>query len=137
VSDTQIDAAWDAMLLDIPGEKLALLNTLKKRYRTFLLSNTNEIHIANFSAYLYRTYGAPDFSPYFEKWYYSARIGMRKPDAEIFEFVLRENNLAAEETLFVDDSEQHIRTAMKLGIQAVLMDQNSSLHVALTKSGII
>ena len=132
VSDARIDAAWDAMLLDIPKEKLELLSTLKKKYRTFLLSNTNEIHIANFSAYLARTYGTRDFTPYFEKWYYSCRMGMRKPDAAIFEFVLRENNLRAEETLFIDDSEQHIRSARALGIHAVFMDQNSSLHQVLT-----
>jgi putative hydrolase of the HAD superfamily len=131
VSDAQIDAAWDAMLLDIPQEKLQLLSALKKKYRTFLLSNTNEIHITSFSAYLQRTYGTPDFTPYFDQWYYSCRIGMRKPDAEIFEFVLRENDLRAAETLFIDDSEQHIRSAKQLGIHTLFFDQNASLEDAL------
>lgn len=136
VSDREIDAAWNAMLLDIPAEKLLLLLTLKKNYRTFLLSNTNEIHVRSFSAYLEREHHARDFTPYFEKWYMSCNMRMRKPDAEIFEFVLRENNLKAEETLFIDDSVQHIRGAEKLGLRTILMDQNSSLDETLREAGI-
>lgn len=124
------------MLLDIPEEKLTLLAELKKKYRTFLLSNTNVIHVRSISAYLQQQYGIPDFSPYFEKCYFSCDIGMRKPDAEIFLHVLNENKLVAEETLFIDDSEQHIRSARALGIQAVLMDQNASLHDVLSGAGI-
>lgn len=136
ITDAEIDAAWDAMLLDIPKEKLELLRLLQKKYRTFLLSNTNEIHIANFSAYLERSYGTPDFTPYFEKWYYSCRIGLRKPDAAAFRFVLQENNLRAEETLFIDDSEQHIRGARQLGMQTLFFDQNASLSDELRTAGI-
>lgn len=136
VSDPEIDAAWDAMLLDVPKEKLDLLTQLGKKYRLFLLSNTNVIHVKNFSAALQRVYGTPDFSPYFEKWYYSCNIGMRKPDAEIFEFVLNDNNLKAEETLFIDDSIQHIRGAGKLGIQTLFLDKNSKFDEALNKIGV-
>lgn len=123
VSDAEIDAAWDAMLLDIPGDKLELLTNLKSKYRTFLLSNTNVIHVKNFSAELLRVHGSPDFTPYFEKCYYSCEIGMRKPDAEIFMHVLTENKLKAEETLFIDDSIQHVKGALACNIKAVqLMD---------------
>lgn len=137
VSDAQIDAAWNAMLLDIPQEKLALLAEMKKKYRTFLLSNTNVLHVQSIFAYLQRTYNVSDLSPYFEKCYYSCSIGMRKPDAEIFRFVLRENNLRPEETLFIDDSEQHIRSANSLGINAVLMDQNASLEEVLRSVAVL
>jgi putative hydrolase of the HAD superfamily len=136
VTDEQIDAAWNAMLLDIPREKLELLAELKKKYRTFLLSNTNEIHLHSIFSYLQQTYSTPDLSQYFETCYYSCRMGMRKPDAEIFERVLRENNLSPAQTLFIDDSEQHIRTAEHLGIHAVLMDQNTPLHDVLRKAGV-
>jgi putative hydrolase of the HAD superfamily len=133
-SDKEIDAAWDAMLLDIPEIKLVLLKQLKSKYRTFLLSNTNEIHISNFSDALHRRYGTSDFTPYFEECYYSCRLGMRKPDAEIFEFVLEKNGLIAEETLFVDDSVQHIAGAAQLGINTILFEQNTSLAEALLHS---
>lgn len=44
LTDEQIDAAWIAMLDDVPDYKLDLLLDLRKRYNTMLLSNTNEIH---------------------------------------------------------------------------------------------
>jgi|ERR1041385_7891179 putative hydrolase of the HAD superfamily len=128
VNDAQIDHAWNAMLLDLPEERLGLLKKLGKKYRLFLLSNTNEVHVTAFSAYLKKTFGFEDFSDYFERWYYSCRIGIRKPDAEIFDFVLRENKLEAEETLFIDDSPQHIEGAMKCGITALLLEKGKTIN---------
>lgn len=123
-SDEAIDKAWNAMLLDLPVERLQLLEQLRGKYRLFLLSNTNEIHVTAFSAYLQRTFGFSDFSGYFERWYYSCRIGKRKPDAEAFLHVLEENGLIAEETIFIDDSPQHVEGARKLGIHAELLRVN-------------
>lgn len=122
VDDTAIDAAWNAMLLDLPKERLDKLTFFKKTHRTFLLSNTNEIHIDTFNVYLQKTFQIPDLSGYFEKLYLSYKVGMRKPDAEIFELVLSENNLNPSETLFIDDSIQHIESANKLGIQTYWLD---------------
>jgi putative hydrolase of the HAD superfamily len=136
-SNDEIDAAWDAMLLDVPKEKLDLLNSLKKTYRTYLLSNTNTIHVKNFSAALKKIYRVSDFSGYFEKCYYSCDIGMRKPDSEIFEFVLNENGLRAEETLFIDDSIQHIEGATRCGLQTIHHQQSESLESALRMRGLI
>jgi HAD superfamily hydrolase (TIGR01509 family) len=121
VSEKDIDNAWNAMLLDLPKERLELLEALGKKYRLFLLSNTNEIHVTAFSSYLNKTFGFNDFSSYFERWYYSCRIGKRKPDAEIFQFVLNENGLNPEETLFIDDSPQHVEGAKKVGIKSYLL----------------
>lgn len=118
IDDATIDMAWNAMLLDLPPERLRLLQILKNTNRTFLLSNTNEIHIETFNAYLQKTFGIIDLSGYFEKMYLSYKLGMRKPDAEIFELVLSKNNLNPNETLFIDDSIQHIEGAKKMGIQA-------------------
>ncbi len=123
-SDEAIDKAWNAMLLDLPVERLQLLEQLRGKYRLFLLSNTNEIHVTAFSGYLQRTFGFSDFSNYFERWYYSCRIGKRKPDAEAFFHVLEENGLNAEETIFIDDSPQHVEGALKLGIHAKLLRVN-------------
>lgn len=135
VSDEQIDAAWDAMLLDVPKDRLVLLEQLKQHYRTFLLSNTNVIHVKNFSAALLRNYGSPDFSPYFEKCYYSCDIGLRKPDAEIFLHVLNENGLQANETVFIDDSVQHVEGAKRVGISAYLL-KDISVDELLKQIGI-
>jgi len=40
----KIIAAWNALLLDFPPERIELLRKIKSDYRTFLLSNTNSLH---------------------------------------------------------------------------------------------
>lgn len=122
IDDNTIDKAWNAMLLDLPPERLHLLQQLKTGHRTFLLSNTNDIHIQYINKYLQETFGIAELSGYFEKVYLSYEVGMRKPDAEIFELVLSENNLDPNETLFIDDSIQHIEGAKKLGIHTYWLD---------------
>ena len=117
-TDHAIDKAWNSMLLDLPAERLDLLGRLKDTHRTFLLSNTNEIHIIAFHEYLEKNFKTSDLSAYFEKMYLSYQVGMRKPDIEIFEFIIKENNLNPMETLFIDDSIQHVESAKKLGIEA-------------------
>lgn len=112
--------AWNALIdSKIPEESINLLKRLKGEYRIFLLSNTNELHI---KAIKERTgiFSYSNFIKQFEKVYYSFEINKRKPDAEIFEFVLEENELQAEECFYIDDSKQHIATAEKMGIQTWL-----------------
>ena len=127
VTDTQIDEAWNAMLLDLPAERVELLDKLKKKYRLFLLSNTNEIHFTSFNAYMKNKFKRDIFGDVFENAYVSHNVKMRKPDAEIFEFVLRENNLKNSETLFIDDSIQHIEGANKLGINTIFLKKGETI----------
>ena len=118
LSDKQIDDAWNAMLLDFPTKRLEVLKSVKNHYKTFLLSNTNAIHIEEYNKILQQTFGVGNLSVFFDKEYYSHIINMRKPDAETFEIILKENNLNASETLFIDDTQQHVEGAKKLGILA-------------------
>jgi putative hydrolase of the HAD superfamily len=53
--------------------------------------------------------------------YYSCEIGLRKPNADIYEFVLKENDLEAAKTLFIDDSVQNIDAAKDVGLQTILL----------------
>ncbi|MES2591246.1 MAG: HAD family phosphatase [Bacteroidota bacterium] len=122
IDDSTIDKAWNTMLLDFPPKRLRLLEQVKKTNRTFLLSNTNDIHMQHINAYLQKDFGIADLSAHFEKVYLSYQVGMRKPDAEIFELVLSENKLDPNETLFIDDSIQHIEGAKKLGIHTYWLD---------------
>ena len=112
----QIDAAWNAMLLDHPKERLELLQVLKPQFRTFMLSNTNAIHYDAFLNILWNEHKVNGLDAYFEKVYYSHCIHKRKPNVETFEWVLKENNLNPAETLFIDDSPQHIEGAQKAGL---------------------
>jgi putative hydrolase of the HAD superfamily len=122
--DLDIIHAWNAMLLDIPEERLELLVNAKQNYNTYLLSNTNEPHIAIIEHDLYREHGVKNFEDYFDKIYYSCRVGLRKPDKEIFELLLNENELNPAETVFIDDSIQHVQGAGACGINAYLLQQN-------------
>jgi FMN phosphatase YigB (HAD superfamily) len=116
-TNQQIIDAWNAMLLDFPQERAELILKLKSRYRTFLLSNTNELHIKYFFDCIREKYGYEGMKTFFEKEYYSHIIGMRKPNKEIFGFVLRENGLIASETLFIDDTLQHVEGARMAGLR--------------------
>jgi FMN phosphatase YigB (HAD superfamily) len=121
LTDQQIDTAWNAIFVGIPAGNHELLLNLKGKYRTFLLSNINAIHEAYVNQHLKSEYGIESNDQFFEKVYYSHHVGKRKPEPEIFEQVLQENNLNPAETLFIDDSPQHLETAKQLGIQTFLM----------------
>jgi glucose-1-phosphatase len=113
---SDIDKSWNAMLLDLPAPRIDLLNKLKKKYRLFLLSNTNEIHVKCFRKIIESSYGENIFDTIFENQYYSSDIGLRKPNPECFQYVLEKNGIEPSETLFIDDSIQHIEGARKLKI---------------------
>jgi HAD superfamily hydrolase (TIGR01509 family) len=118
-SDEVLDACWNAMLLRIPKNKLELLETLKSRYNVYLLSNTNNIHLEYINNVLLPVSGNNFLDDFFHRAYYSHRMKKRKPDAEIFDQVLSENNFLPHETLFLDDNQQNVEGASKLGIQTV------------------
>jgi putative hydrolase of the HAD superfamily len=125
-SPNQVVNAWNAMLLNVPQSGIDLLQKLKGKYRLFLLSNTNEIHIPRALAEWKKTSDV-EFYDCFEHVYLSHEIGMRKPDEEIFEHVCREQNILPENALFIDDSAQHIAGASKVGLNTIHLTQDLSL----------
>ena len=121
----QVEKAWNAMLLDLPEERIQLIEKLKNNYSIYLLSNTNAIHIDALKKQLgNRKWLA--FCKLFDKMYLSHELGLRKPDVKIFEYILKEQKLKAEEVFFIDDSPQHIAGAKKIGIHChhLLDDEN-------------
>ncbi|MBE8720395.1 HAD family hydrolase [Sphingobacterium pedocola] len=127
LTDQQIDNAWNSLLIGVPKGTHELLLALKTKYRTFLLSNNNELHYTWCMNHLMTTYGVLDNSLFFEKTYYSHLMGKRKPNPDIFEAVLEENDLIPTETLFIDDSPQHLETAQICGMQTALCTKDESL----------
>ena len=122
VSDQQVIDTWNSMLLDFPKERIDFLKELKKKYRLFLLSNTNAIHLDYFRHIYRRSFGDTSLDELFEKAYYSHLIKMRKPDLAAFEFILADNNLKASETVFVDDSPINVEAARKVGILGIHLE---------------
>jgi len=115
-SINQVSEAWNAMLLDLPENRLAVIQSLKKKHSIYLLSNTNTIHLDTFKKKLGRVRWLR-FYNLFDKMYLSHEMGLRKPNAAIFEYILEEQNLKPEEVFFIDDSSEHIEGANKLGIK--------------------
>jgi len=121
----QVEKAWNAMLLDLPEERIQLIEKLKNNYSIYLLSNTNAIHIDAIKKQLGKRKWLA-FCKLFDKMYLSHELGLRKPDVKIFEYILNEQKLKAEEVFFIDDSPQHIAGAKKIGIHChyLLDDEN-------------
>ena len=118
VSRDKILDAWNAMILGFREDSIKLLLELRKKYRLFLLSNTNAIHEIHYNGQLEKEYGIVNLCKIFEKVYYSHRLKMRKPDPVIFRHVLQDNGLLPGQCLYVDDTRIHVDTARSIGIQA-------------------
>jgi putative hydrolase of the HAD superfamily len=115
--DQDIDDAWNALILDIPKERIKVLEDVKKNYPIFLLSNSNEIHYDIYVRDLQLRFGYREFDQLFTKAYFSFDLHLSKPNPEIFEFVINQHKLIPEQTLFIDDTAEHLEAASKLGMQ--------------------
>ncbi|MBL7813668.1 MAG: HAD family phosphatase [Saprospiraceae bacterium] len=120
LSIRQVKEAWNAMLLTIKPERFDMLLRLRQNHRVFLLSNTNETHYNFVDGYLKTVYGfdIQHFSDtYFDKAYYSHHIGLRKPNEDIYDYVLQDAQLKAEESLFIDDVAANTEGAKRVGMK--------------------
>ena len=120
-TDDELDAAWNALLLDVPPERLALLAELRRQgHQTALLSNTNALHIQAINRRLAQDYGLQNgIADCLDRVFYSQEVGLRKPGEAIFRHVLREMNWPADDVLFIEDSPQHVATARRLGLRVL------------------
>ncbi len=117
VSNKEIEKAWNALILNFRTGSINFLEKISTQYSLYLLSNTNGIHLKYFQQLFTKQTGKPLLDDYFIKAWYSHKLGLRKPGAAIFEFVLQEENLIATETLFIDDTLSNIETAQNMGFK--------------------
>ncbi|MBW6483799.1 MAG: HAD family phosphatase [Vicingaceae bacterium] len=117
ISETKVKACWNSMLLDIPKERIELIRKLSENYNVFLLSNTNEIHTQFIDEYMQQHFAIDSIASLFKKTYLSYQLNLRKPNQQIFQLVLDENSLNPSETIFIDDTKEHIEAAKRVGIQ--------------------
>ena len=111
-----IRKAWNSVIGDFPLYRLEFLQMLSQKYRLFLLTNTDSIHISRFEHKVGVSFFS-DFYQCFEKVYYSFEMGMRKPSPEAFNLILKKHDLSPKSTLFVDDKKENTDGAEALGIQ--------------------
>ncbi len=130
IFDNEIDTIWNSMLLGLYPQRTEFVKNLSKKYNTALLSNANQIHY---------DFIEDEIKPMlneFHKVYFSFNLGMRKPNSDIFEKVLNDNGWNADESLFVDDTEQHIKGAQKVGLHTLhlhkIEDLSDNLYAILS-----
>ena len=118
-TDEEIIIAWNALLLELPKRRIDLVKEINTKYNTYVLSNTSNLHIEGVNKILEKSTGESDLKNVFGKIYYSFEINRRKPDIDIYQFVLKDADLKAKETLFLDDNLDNIVAAKKVGIQTI------------------
>ncbi|PWL32428.1 MAG: haloacid dehalogenase [Fluviicola sp. XM-24bin1] len=131
VTPNQVVHAWNAMILDIPKERIEFLQQLSQTHDIYLLSNTNSIHIDK-AMREWNNKTQADINDVFKKVYLSHEMGMRKPDVEIFRHVCQEQGLDPSKTLFIDDSIQHIHGAREAGLHAHHLLSNETIQSILS-----
>ena len=128
VNEIQITTAWNSMLLHWRLESLAFLKILAKKYKLYLLSNTNEIHLTAVNNLLKQAIGKDAIDDLFTHAYYSHKINLRKPNTDIFEFIAKDAGINPQETLFIDDLENNIETAASLGFKTHLLLDSETIE---------
>ena len=136
-TDQEIEDAWNAIFQNFAPQKIELLKQLKTRYNTFALSNINEIHVASIDKAAQTKFGETAFANFFHGAYYSNRLGLRKPEPEIYALVLEKERLKAEETFFVDDKKENIEAARAFGMHAYQLTDRNNLQGLLAELKII
>lgn len=110
-----LDEAWNAMLGPIAKSKFELLELLSFKYRLFLMSNTNEIHMKRILRIADHISPEKGFYKYFDQVFLSNEVGERKPNAAFYEHLMANAGLIPNKTFFIDDLQENIGTAKSLG----------------------
>ena len=121
-----LEQCWDALIMDFPAARIEMLKHLKAegKYRTFILSNTNIIHYRFYTALLKRTRGVNGLESLVEHAYFSHEIGLKKPNRDIFDYVVTNSHIKPEESIFIDDNEANIKAANALGLNTIFLKNN-------------
>lgn len=127
VTDSQIDDAWTAMLLDFPEIRVQLVKNLRDDFKIYLFSNTNAIHVEKYHSNFRKQHGF-EVSTLFEKDFYSNEIGFRKPTSESFKEIIRLSGINAAESLFIDDSKANVEAAKASGLKGFWLEPGKKIE---------
>lgn len=126
LSDLAIDSAWNAMLKEVTRERLQKIEQMADRFQIFVMSNTNDIHIRQFLKIVEAVSPGKSFFDYFKQVYFSQEIGERKPNLGAWQVILDDHQIDPQKTLFIDDKQENLDGAAKLGIQGFLNTQTDN-----------
>ena len=129
LSEAEFNRCWNAMIIDFPIERVLLLNRLRRSgKKIFLLSNINELHEFAVDTCFTNLRISKNIFDLFDKVYYSHRVGLRKPNIDIFEHVVQDSEIEKGDTVFIDDSLHHILSARKFGLEAIHLANGTALE---------
>ena len=130
LSDTQFLEGWNAIFIgEMPGIH-QLLARAAKHLPLYAFSNTNAPHVAHFSGQFAEVLG------HFREIFLSSSLGLRKPDAEAYDHVVRAIGMPAGRIVFFDDLAENIEGARARGLKTVLVTSPNDVAGALEKLGI-
>jgi putative hydrolase of the HAD superfamily len=136
VQALDIIEAWNSMLIGMPAYRFEMLTMLKPKYNLYMLSNTNELHIEWIQRYLKKQHKIDDFEKqYFDDVYYSHLVGDRKPNVSIYEHVIKDAGLTPSLTLFMDDVQENLDVASKLGFGTYRVKEKEEIAEFLKSEG--
>lgn len=109
---------------------LRLVEDLKTRYKTGLLSNGSKQHITG----VFELVGGVD--KFFDVALTSADIGYAKPNQEAFKKMAEQIGVEAGKILMIDDSPQHVAGAQAAGLQTIRFNDMAHLRRDLSAIGV-
>jgi putative hydrolase of the HAD superfamily len=115
LSYEQVKEGWLGFMLDVPQYRLEYLLELRKKYKLYILSNTNPYVMSWARSNDFTIAGRP-LDDYFDKIYTSYELKAVKPGKTIFELMIKDADMLPGETLFVDDGPANIKMAKELGM---------------------
>jgi putative hydrolase of the HAD superfamily len=132
VTDEQMDHAFSSFIVGIPLHRLQSLRQLRKRYKTYILSNTNPLMFEGVIARAFAQEGL-DVNAYFDGITVSYKARSNKPDPKIFEYAISTMGIVPEETLFFDDGQENLDAAARLGFKTALVTPGSEFMDIITQ----
>jgi len=130
----QVKKAWDALLVGMPAENVDLLRKLKNEgYQLYLLSNTNVFHYSCINNEMQEKFGLGSLDELFDNAYISYKMGMRKPDTEIYYKLMQNPDIDPAKSIFIDDNEDNVNASIEAGIPAVHKSKSMSLIETLER----
>ena len=129
LSYEQFAHGWQAVFVALRPEVIDIMKTLREQgHRVVVLSNTNALHTTFWPGEYPEIYAAADHV------YLSQEMGMRKPEARIYQRVLESEGFSAADAVFFDDNADNIEGANQLGITSVLVTGRETLPDYFMKS---
>ena len=116
LSYEQFSHGWQAVFVALRPEVITIMQALRDQgHRVVVLSNTNRLHTTFWPDEYPEVRAAADHV------YLSQEMGMRKPEARIYQTVLQKEGFSASDAVFFDDNADNIEGANQLGITSILV----------------